>query len=304
MEEFFFEIQKNKENIRIDVYLSEEIDDLSRNGIQKLIQDGFVEVNGKQIKSNYKLKSNDIVKIKIPEPVEINVEPENIPLSIMHEDEHVIVVDKPKGMVVHPAAGHYTGTLVNGLLYHFYGKLSGINGVLRPGIVHRIDKDTSGILVVAKNNEAHQNLSLQLARHSMTRVYNAVVYNGIKNDSGTVDKPIGRHPIDRKKMSVNLKNGKHAVTHYNVLERFGKYTFIEAKLETGRTHQIRVHMAYIGHPLLGDYVYGNRDDPFKLEGQALHARTLGFAHPSTGKYLLFESPLPDYFLKLLERLRR
>ena len=240
--------------------------------------------------------------MNIPESVPLEIIPQNIPLDILYEDDDVIVINKPQGMVVHPAPGHYTDTLVNALLYHCGDSLSGINGIMRPGIVHRIDMDTSGVIMAAKNNNAHRSLALQLAEHSITRKYNAIVYNNIKEDEGTIDKPLGRNPSDRKKMAV-IPGGRRAVTHYRVLDRLGKFTYIEAQLETGRTHQIRVHMTYAGHPLLGDSVYGPKKQPFNLKGQVLHARVLGFVHPVTGEYMEFESPLPEYFQKLLERCR-
>ena len=245
-----------------------------------------------------------MVVFTIPEIQPVEIVPENIALDIVYEDEDVIVVNKPQSMVVHPAPGHMTGTLVNGLLYHCKNNLSGINGIQRPGIVHRIDKDTSGILVVAKNDKAHQSLAMQLAEHSITRKYHAVVFHAVKQESGTVNQPIGRNPKDRKKMAVTKKNSRHAITHYTVLERLGNYTYIQAQLETGRTHQIRVHMSFIGHPLLGDTVYGPKKQPFSLCGQALHAKVLGFIHPTTKKYMEFETPLPQYFVALLEKLRK
>ena len=303
MQDYTFVAEAEDIGKRIDSFLAEELEDCSRSFVQKLIQENKIAVNQKQIKSNYKLKLNDVIYLEIPEPVSIDIKPENIPLDILYEDLDVIVINKPQGMVVHPAAGHYTGTLVNALMYHCGNELSGINGVMRPGIVHRIDKDTSGVLMIAKTNNAHQSLALQLKEHSITRKYNAIVFNNLKADEGTVNAPIGRHPIDRKKMAVTEKNSKQAVTHYRVIERFGKYTLIEAQLETGRTHQIRVHMSYIGHPLLGDTVYGTQKQPFKLEGQVLHARVLGFIHPTTGEYMEFESDLPEYFKNLIEKLR-
>ena len=240
----------------------------------------------------------------MPEPEELNVEPENIPLDILYEDDDLLVVNKPKGMVVHPAAGHSSGTLVNAVLYHCRGNFSDINGVLRPGIVHRIDMDTTGALVICKSYFAHQSLAEQLSVHSITRKYLAIVHGNLKEDEGTIEGPIGRHPTDRKKMAINYKNGKDAVTHYKVLERFGQATYVECRLETGRTHQIRVHMASIGHPLLGDTVYGSSKNPYHLEGQALHAMILGFVHPRTCEYLEFTAPLPEYFVKLLSKLRK
>lgn len=303
MENYIFVIDEQAKNIRIDSYLSQMIEDCSRSFIQKLIDENHILVNKNIVKPNYKLKCNDIVDVNIPEPKAIEIEPENIPLNILYEDKDIIVINKEQGMVVHPSYGHYSGTVVNALLYHCKGELSGINGVMRPGIVHRIDKDTSGVIVAAKNNNAHQNLANQLKEHSITRKYNAIVYNNLKNDTGTIDAPIGRHPIYRKKMAVTDKNSKHAVTHYRVIERFGRYTFIEAQLETGRTHQIRVHMSYIGYPLVGDEVYSSKNQPFKLNGQLLHARVLGFIHPSTNKYIEFEADIPEYFQKVLNELR-
>ena len=285
---------------RIDVFAAENYEELSRSGLKKIIDGGGVTVNNKTVKANYKLRTGDIVTMNIPESVPLEIIPQNIPLDILYEDDDVIVINKPQGMVVHPAPGHYTDTLVNALLYHCGDSLSGINGIMRPGIVHRIDMDTSGVIMAAKNNNAHRSLALQLAEHSITRKYNAIVYNNIKEDEGTIDKPLGRNPSDRKKMAV-VPGGRRAVTHYRVLDRLGKFTYIEAQLETGRTHQIRVHMTYAGHPLLGDSVYGPKKQPFNLKGQVLHARVLGFVHPVTGEYMEFESPLPEYFQKLLER---
>ena len=303
MKQLEFTILKEDEDKRIDNFLNENINDISRSRIQKLIEENQVLVNNKNINKNYKLKINDYIVVNIEEPKEIDILPENIPLDIVYEDDDVILINKPQNMVVHTANGHYTNTLVNALMFHCKDNLSGINGALRPGIVHRIDKDTSGILVVAKNDKAHKSLSNQLENHSMTRVYYAIVYNNLKNDTGTIDKPIGRHPIDRKKMAVIEKNGKRAVTHYEVLKRFKKYTFIRLKLETGRTHQIRVHMAYIGNPLLGDTTYGGQKQPFKLVGQVLHAKVLGFIHPTTNEYMEFETELPQYFNELLNKLQ-
>ena len=285
---------------RIDVFAAENYEELSRSGLKKIIDAGGVTVNNKTVKANYKLRTGYIVTMNIPESVPLEIIPQNIPLDILYEDDDVIVINKPQGMVVHPAPGHYTDTLVNALLYHCGDSLSGINGIMRPGIVHRIDMDTSGVIMAAKNNNAHRSLALQLAEHSITRKYNAIVYNNIKEDEGTIDKPLGRNPSDRKKMAV-VPGGRRAVTHYRVLDRLGKFTYIEAQLETGRTHQIRVHMTYAGHPLLGDSVYGPKKQPFNLKGQVLHARVLGFVHPVTGEYMEFESPLPEYFQKLLER---
>lgn len=284
---------------RIDKFLSETLPEYSRSFIQKVVKDGGVLVDEKCVKSNYKLSAGQILKLNVPELVEPDIVPEDIPLDILYEDDDIIVVNKPKGMVVHPAAGHYTGTLVNALMYHCRDNLSGINGVTRPGIVHRIDMNTTGVLVACKNDAAHIFLSEQLAVHSITRKYNAIVHNSFKDNSGTVDAPIGRHHIDRKKMAIDYKNGRNAVTHYSVISNYGKYAHIECQLETGRTHQIRVHMSSIGHPLLGDDVYGSGKSPYRLEGQTLHARVLGFVHPSTGKYMEFEAPLPDYFKEII-----
>ena len=284
---------------RIDKFLSETLPEYSRSFIQKVVKDGGVLVDEKCVKSNYKLSTGQILKLNVPELVEPDIIPEDIALDILYEDDDIIVVNKPKGMVVHPAAGHYTGTLVNALMYHCRDNLSGINGVTRPGIVHRIDMNTTGVLVACKNDAAHIFLSEQLAVHSITRKYNAIVHNSFKNNSGTVDAPIGRHHIDRKKMAIDYKNGRNAVTHYSVISNYGKYAHIECQLETGRTHQIRVHMSSIGHPLLGDDVYGSGKSPYRLEGQTLHARVLGFVHPSTGKYMEFEAPLPDYFKEII-----
>ena len=261
-------------------------------------------MNGKPVKASTKTATGALIALTIPEPEEPEILPEDIPLDILYEDSDVILINKPKDMVVHPAAGHYTGTLVNALMYHCKGDLSGINGVLRPGIVHRIDKDTTGVLIVCKNDRAHNALAEQLKEHSITRKYRAIVCGNLKEDEGTVDAPLGRHPQDRKKMAIVRSGGKRAVTHYRVLERFGNYTYIECQLETGRTHQIRVHMASLGHPLLGDEIYGRAKSPFKLEGQTLHAMVLGFIHPTTGEYMEFEAPLPEYFEKLLEKLRK
>mgnify|MGYP002237800822 FL=1 len=256
------------------------------------------------IKANYKTQSGDYIEFHIPDPEVLDILPENIPLDILYEDDYVLVVNKPKDMVVHPSAGHTSGTLVNAVMAHCGEHLSGINGVLRPGIVHRIDKDTTGALLICKDDVVHRDLAEQLKEHSIKRRYRAVVQGNLKEDEGTVNAPVGRHPTDRKKMAINHKNGKEAITHYKVLERFGQATYIECRLETGRTHQIRVHMASLGHPLLGDTVYGSSKNPYHLQGQALHAMILGFVHPITGEYLEFEAPLPEYFSKLLEKLRK
>lgn len=290
--------------VRIDKYLAEQLPDITRSYLQKLLKDGSVQMNGKPVKASTKTAVGAVIALTIPEPEEPEILPENIPLDILYEDSDVILINKPKDMVVHPAAGHYTGTLVNALMYHCRGDLSGINGVLRPGIVHRIDKDTTGVLIVCKNDRAHNALAEQLKEHSITRKYRAIVCGNLKEDEGTVDAPLSRHPQDRKKMAIVRSGGKRAVTHYRVLERFGNDTYIECQLETGRTHQIRVHMASLGHPLLGDEIYGRAKSPFKLEGQTLHAMVLGFIHPTTGEYMEFEAPLPEYFEKLLEKLRK
>ena len=289
---------------RIDRFLSGNLKDLSRSYIQKLLKENRILVNSSTVKANYKINEGDEIDIQLPELEILDIKPENIPLDILYEDEDILIVNKPKGMVVHPSPGHYSQTLVNAVMYHCGDRLSGINGVLRPGIVHRIDMDTTGSLLICKNDHAHQILAEQLKDHSITRRYQAIVHGNLKEDSGTVDAPIGRHPVDRKKMSTNSPHGKKAVTHYRVLERFGNYTYIECTLETGRTHQIRVHMASIGHPILGDTIYGPARCPFRLQGQTLHAKILGFVHPSTGKYVEFDAPLPEYFTALLEKLQR
>jgi len=299
MEKDSYIVEADFDGMRADKYLTLQMPDQSRSYIQKLIAEGSVLISGKAIKSNYRVSCGEQVEIMIPDPVSTDILPEDIPLDIIYEDDDILVVNKAKGMVVHPAPGHYTGTLVNAVMYHCAGNLSTINGVLRPGIVHRIDRDTSGVLVVCKNDNAHRSLAEQFAVHSITRVYRAIVCGNIKNDYGTIDAEIGRMDNDRKKMCINPKHGRRAVTHYKVLERFGSYTYIECTLETGRTHQIRVHMASAGHPLLGDTVYGPSKDKFNLQGQTLHAATLGFIHPSAGKYVEFSSPLPEYFQKLL-----
>ncbi len=300
MDKFSFQIQEDLVDERIDKCLSILMDTLSRSYIQKLIKDGLVSVNNQVVKANYRVKEDDEVCFYLPKSVEPEILPQNIPLDVLYEDNDIIIVNKPKNMVVHPAAGHYQDTLVNGLLYHCKDSLSGINGVMRPGIVHRIDRNTTGSLIVCKNDVSHNHIAAQLKEHSITRKYHAIVYGVLKDDSGTIDKPIGRSEVDRKKMAINAKNGRNAVTHYKVLKRFDKYTYIECQLETGRTHQIRVHMASIGHPILGDDVYSNRSCPFKLEGQTLHAKTIGFLHPRTNEYMEFDAPLPNYFLHLLD----
>lgn len=303
MDKFVFGITEELEGERIDKALSLLIDSLSRSFIQKLIKEDGVTVNGVTVKANYRVKNEDQVEFCLPKAQEPDLKPEPIPLSILYEDSDLLVVNKPKGMVVHPAAGHYSGTLVNALMYHCRDSLSGINGVLRPGIVHRIDKDTTGSLLVCKNDFTHEAIARQMAEHSIHRIYHAIVYGVLKEEQGCIDKPIGRHPTDRKKMAVNELHGKRAVTHYRVLERFQNFTYIECQLETGRTHQIRVHMASIGHPLLGDEVYSNRKCPYALQGQTLHAKILGFVHPRTGEYLETDAPLPEYFNSLLAKLK-
>ena len=302
MEKLSFIIDNLSSKIRIDKYLADNIEDLTRSSIASLIEKSNVTVNGEVVSKNYKLRAGDKVEIEIPDPVEYKAEAENIPLDIVYEDDDLVVVNKPKGMVVHPAAGNYSGTLVNALLYHCKGNLSGINGIIRPGIVHRIDKNTSGLLIVAKNDKSHNHLAEQIKEHSFTREYEAVVVGNIKDDKGTVDAPIGRHHIDRKKMSVTEKNSKNAVTHYEVIARYKGYTHIKCILETGRTHQIRVHMAYIGHPVSGDDVYGVKKEKVIFTGQCLHARKIGFIHPSSGEYMEFTSELPDYFREFLKKL--
>ena len=289
--------------IRVDKYLSEACPDLSRSFLQKLVKSELIEVNEKTVKSSFKVSAGDRVVFELPEATEAEIPAEDIPLDILYEDNDIIIINKPKGMVVHPAAGHYTGTLVNALMYHCRGALSGINGVMRPGIVHRIDMDTTGVLIVCKNDLAHNGVAEQLKEHSITRKYYAIVHGIIKDDFGTVNAPIGRHPVDRKRMSINRENGKDAVTHYRVLERFDRFTYVECQLETGRTHQIRVHMTSIGHPLLGDTVYGPAKSPYRLEGQTLHAGVLGIVHPRTRVYMEFTAPLPAYFEDLLKVLR-
>lgn len=303
MENLSFNISIEEEGQRIDKYLSNKIEDKSRSFIQGLIDEEKVKANGKIIKSNYKIKRNDFIEVEMPEPVELNVCPEKMNLDILYEDEDVLVVNKDKGVVVHPAPGNYTGTLVNGILYHCTD-LSGINGVIRPGIVHRIDKDTSGVLVIAKNDEAHNGLAEQFKEHSIKREYYALVEGKFSNPKGTIDKPISRDKKERIKMAIN-SDGKRAVTHYEVLEQYDKgVSLVKCTLETGRTHQIRVHMASIGHPLVGDLVYGYKRQKFNIEGQALHAKVLGFIHPRTKKYIEFTSELPEYFKDLLEKLRK
>lgn len=297
-----YTIEEENVGKRLDLFVSENEVDMSRSFVQGIIEKQQVKVNGQIKKSNYKLRVGDQVQVELAEPVELQVEAEEIPLDIIYEDSDVIVINKPQDMVVHPAPGNYTGTLVNGLLHHCKD-LSGINGVIRPGIVHRIDKDTSGILVVAKNDKSHNSLAMQLKDHSMKRTYYAIVEGIVKEEEGTVRTNIGRHPVERVKMAV-VKDGKEAITNYKVLERFKSNTLVECRLETGRTHQIRVHMAHLHHPLIGDQVYGYKKQKFKLQGQALHAKNLGFIHPTTGEYMEFDSQLPEYFQDILDKLRK
>ena len=303
LKEFQFIVSEESEEERIDKYLNELMDSVSRSYIQKLLSDGNITVNGRNVKSNYKVRQEDDIRIFLPTAITPDIVPENIPLSILYEDDDVIVVNKPKNMVVHPAPGHYNGTVVKALLYHCAGNLSGINGVLRPGIVHRIDKNTTGSVIACKNDFAHASIAQQLKEHSIVRKYHAIVCGNLKEEEGTIHTLIGRHPGDRKKMAVVKSGGKDAITHYRVLQHFEKYTYVECVLETGRTHQIRVHMASIGYPLLGDEVYGAGKVPFHLEGQCLHAKILGFCHPSTNRYIETDAPLPEYFEKLLHILK-
>ncbi len=302
MTEFF--VEEADSGQRIDQYLSRQMEEISRSQIQKMLKEQSIKVSGKPVKSNYRLISGDSIQVESREPEVLDVLPEDIPLDILYEDPDILILNKPKQMVVHPAPGHPSGTLVNALMYHCGSELSGINGVLRPGIVHRIDMDTTGSLIVCKSALAHQRIAEQLKEHSINRVYEAIVHGNLKAEAGTINAPIGRDPRDRKKMSVHAKNSRPAVTHYQVIERFGQFTYIRCRLETGRTHQIRVHMGAIGHPILGDPVYGPKKCPFpSLQGQTLHARTIGIIHPRTGEYLEVEAPLPAYFVSLLEKLR-
>lgn len=298
-----FRVADEDGGVRIDKYLTSVCEGLSRSYLQKLLKSGQVLVGGQGVKASYAVQEGDLIELEVPEAVEPEILAEPMDLDVLYEDEDIILINKPKGMVVHPAAGHYTHTLVNGLLDHCRGQLSGINGVMRPGIVHRIDMDTTGVIIACKNDLAHSCLAEQLKEHSITRRYQAIVHGVVKEDEGTVDAPIGRHPVERKKMSINYNNGREAVTHYKVLRRFRQYTHVECRLETGRTHQIRVHMASIHHPLLGDAVYGPARCPIPgLQGQTLHAGVLGIRHPRTGAYMEFTAPLPDYFAKLLRTL--
>ena len=294
-------VSEDDELVRIDKYLAMTSPELTRNRIQGLISEGNITVNDKVVKASYKVCENDVIKMLIPDAVPVDIPAENIPLDIVYEDDDILIINKPKGMVVHPAPGHYTGTLVNALMYPCKDKLSGINGELRPGIVHRIDMDTTGLLIICKNDIAHNFIAEQLKEHSITRKYQAIVYNAFNEEEGTVEGNIGRHPQERKKMAI-VPDGRHAVTHYKVLKNMGKYALVECQLETGRTHQIRVHMTSIKHPLLGDELYGPKNCPFKLQGQVLHAKTIGFIHPTTKEYIEFDSELPDYFKGLIDKL--
>ena len=303
MNEIFFKIEENSANARIDKYISENAENMTRSAVQKLIAEGCVTVNGKIPDKNLKIKTGDEITVNMPEPEICEALPENIPLDIVYEDDDLLVVNKPRGMVVHPATGNYTGTLVNALMYHCGDRLSSINGIIRPGIVHRIDKDTSGHKKKKKNDFAHNILAEQIKEHSFTRKYQAVVIGNVKDDTGTVNAPIGRHQTDRKKMAVTLKNSRNAVTHYKVIARYNGYTHVELTLETGRTHQIRVHMAYIGHPVAGDPVYSGKKYLTKLNGQCLHAYYISFTHPRTNEILAFSAPLPEYFTDFLKSIQ-
>lgn len=299
MEQFTYQISPEDQEERLDKWISGSLQSLSRSYIQKLIKDNQVFVNGKPGKASYRIRVDDEISFSIPDAAEIQISAENIPLSVLFEDEDILIVDKPKGMVVHPAPGHMSGTLVNAVMYHCKDQLSGINGVLRPGIVHRIDKDTTGSLIICKNDMAHKEIAAQLKEHSITRRYVAIVHGCFEHEEGRIEAPIGRDPENRIRMAVNHKNGKYALTHYNVLHTYQKSTYLECHLETGRTHQIRVHMASIGHPLLGDTLYGAPKSKFTLQGQTLHAMTIGFRHPRTGEYIEVSAPLPAYFERLL-----
>ena len=297
-------IQEEQSGKRLDVVVSALFPELTRAHAQKLIKEGLVSINDKPRKASYTVVAGERLSLALPAPAELEILPENIQLDILYEDSDVILVNKPKGMVVHPAAGHTSGTLVNALLYHCKDSLSGINGILRPGIVHRIDKDTTGVIIACKNDRAHQCIAAQLKEHSITRRYLALAQGVMREEEGTVDAPLGRDPEQRKRMKSGITNGKHAVTHYRVLERFSSASYLSCRLETGRTHQIRVHLASLGHPLLGDTVYGSTKNPYHLEGQCLHAAVLGFRHPADGRYMEFTAPLPEYFEALLQKLRR
>ena len=302
MKRFTYQIGLGEDDERLDKWISIALPDLSRSYIQKCIRDNAVSVNGKPQKSGYRLRVDDEIVFDVLEALEPAIEAENIPLDILYEDKDLLIVNKPKGMVVHPAPGHYNGTLVNAVIYHCKDSLSGINGSLRPGIVHRIDRDTTGSLIICKNDHAHNVIATQLKEHSITRKYHAIVHGVMTQDTGTIQASIGRDPKERKRMAVNVTNSKPAVTHYTVLQRFQEYTYIECRLETGRTHQIRVHMASIGHPVLGDEVYCRRKSPYHLDGQTLHAMVIGFVHPDTGQYVEVTAPLPEYFEHLLHTL--
>lgn len=304
MSELIFTVNFENQGERIDRFLTSAVNEMSRSYIHKLIQSGDIKVNDAVTNKNYRLSENDLIKISVPEPQNLEILPENIPLDVIYEDNDLLVVNKPKDMVVHPAPGNYHGTLVNALLHHCKDSLSGINGVIRPGIVHRIDKDTSGLLIVAKNDNSHKNLAEQIKNHSFAREYEAVVYGNVKEDTGTINANIGRHKTNRKKMAVTPFAGRNAITHYTVLGRYRGFTHLKLKLETGRTHQIRVHMSYIGHPVVGDEIYANpKNNPFKfLKGQCLHAGKIGFMHPTTGKYMEFKSSLPNYFTEVLKKI--
>ena len=297
-----FKITAEENGVRLDTFIAQALPEISRSAAQKLMDNGLVTLNGKTVKKNHKTTAGEVFEIELPEPEVTDLVPQNIPLDIVYEDNDVVLINKPRGMVVHPAPGHPDGTLVNALMHHCGDSLSGIGGVKRPGIVHRIDMDTSGLLIVAKNDAAHAHLSEQLSDRSLSRVYEAVVYGRLKEDSGTIDAPIGRHPTDRKRMAVTEKNSRHAVTHYEVIARYNGFTHVRCILETGRTHQIRVHMTHIGHPLLGDLVYGRKKADKGLSGQCLHAKRLKFIHPSTGEPMAFETDLPDYFTEVLKKL--
>lgn len=302
---FEFDIKENDAKVRIDKYLTDNLEDQTRSYIQKLIKEDLIFVNDQNVKANYKLRLNDHIAVNIPPSEIIEVKPEDIPLDIIYEDEDLVLINKGQGMVVHPSNGHYSGTLVNGLLYRYKDGLSTINGNLRPGIVHRLDMDTTGILIVCKNDIAHLSIAKQLKEHKVKRTYNAIVYNSFNNTHGIIDAPIGRHPIERTRMSINYENGKHAITHYKLIENLkNNFAYVECDLETGRTHQIRVHMESISHPILGDRIYGPKNKKYKLlYGQVLHARFVGFVHPTKHEYMEFEAPLPEYFMKLLKTLR-
>ncbi|MBS5190964.1 pseudouridine synthase [Eubacterium ramulus] len=300
-----YTVEESQSGMRLDKFLTEIYPDQTRSFLQKLVKSGEIKVNGKPvIKAGFVVEGGDQVSASIPTPQAVEIEAENIPLDILYEDADVLIVNKPKGMVVHPSAGHYSGTLVNAIMYHCADSLSGINGEIRPGIVHRIDMDTTGALIICKNDAAHVDIAEQIKEHTVTRRYRGIVCGVVKEDEGTIEGAIGRHPTQRKKMAINEKNGKPAITHYKVLQRFAKYTYMEFRLETGRTHQIRVHMASIGHPLLGDELYGNpKNLAMKgLQGQTLHAMVIGFVHPTTHEYMEFEAPLPEYFQNLLKKL--